>query len=121
MYLWISQEIFNHRNLPKKNSDYPFLIQKLPQKSNLPQFKKHCSKCLSLIPGHPKPITDHKTYPVHLLLTSNFKMPPDVDRSGLEKHLNDEDFQMIFQMSRDDFYALPLWRRNDFKRRVRLF
>ena len=48
-------------------------------------------------------------------------MPPDVDRSGLEKHLNDEDFQMIFQMSRDDFYALPLWRRNDFKRRVRLF
>ncbi len=26
----------------KKISDYPFLIQKLPQKSNLPQFKKHC-------------------------------------------------------------------------------
>ena len=42
MYLWISREIFNHRNLPKKISDYPFLIQKLPQKSNLPQFKKHC-------------------------------------------------------------------------------
>ena len=72
-------------------------------------------------PSHPKPLKDHKKYPLHLLLTSNFKMPPDVDRCNLEKHLNDEDFEMVFHMPRDDFYALPLWRRNDFKRRVRLF
>jgi hypothetical protein len=72
-------------------------------------------------PGPPRPVTDYKKYPLHLVLTSNFKMPPDVDRSGLEKHLNDEDFEMVFQMKRDEFYTLPLWRRNDFKRRVRLF
>lgn len=72
-------------------------------------------------PSHPKPLKDHKIYPLHLLLTSNFKMPPDVDRCNLEKHLNDEDFEMVFHMPRDDFYSLPLWRRNDFKRRVRLF
>ena len=29
-------------NLLKIISDYPFLIHKLPQKSNLPQVKKHC-------------------------------------------------------------------------------
>jgi len=66
-------------------------------------------------------ITEHKIYPVHLLFTSNYKLPPDVDRCNLEKHLNDEDFEMVFQMSSDEFYSMPLWRRNDFKRRVRLF
>ena len=72
-------------------------------------------------PKSPKTPADYKKYPIHLLLTSNFKMPPDVDRCNMEKHLNDEDFNMVFQMGRDEFYSLPLWRRNDFKRRVRLF
>lgn len=72
-------------------------------------------------PTHAKPITDYKEYPLHLLLTTNFKMPPDVDRCNLEKHLSNADFEMVFQMPRDEFYSLPLWRRNDFKRRVRLF
>ena len=69
----------------------------------------------------PQVITEHKIYPVHLLFTTNYKLPPDVDRCNLEKHLNDEDFEMVFAMTRDDFYSMPLWRRNDFKRRVRLF
>ena len=43
-------------------------------------------------------ITEHKIYPVHLLFTSNYKLPPDVDRCNLEKHLNDEDFEMVFQV-----------------------
>lgn len=67
------------------------------------------------------PITDYKTYPLHLLFTSNYKLPPDVDRCNLEKHLADADFEMAFNMNRDEFYSLPLWRRNDLKRRVRLF
>ena len=66
-------------------------------------------------------MTEHKIYPVHLLFTSNYKLPPDIDRCNLEKHLSDSDFEMVFNMSRDDFYAMPLWRRNDYKRRVRLF
>ncbi len=72
-------------------------------------------------PAPPKAPKEYKEYPLHLLLTTNFKMPPDVDRCNLEKHLNNADFAMVFQMSRDEFYALPLWRRNDYKRRVRLF
>ena len=66
-------------------------------------------------------MTEHKIYPVHLLFTTNYKLPPDIDRCNLEKHLSDADFEMVFNMSRDDFYAMPLWRRNDYKRRVRLF
>ncbi len=72
-------------------------------------------------PKAPKAPVEYKEYPMHLLLTSNFKMPPDVDRCNLEKHLSNADFQMVFQMSRDEFYTLPLWRRNDYKRRVKLF
>ena len=72
-------------------------------------------------PKTPQPPMEYKEYPIHLLLTSNFKMPPDVDRCNLEKHLSPADFEMVFQMSRDDFYTLPLWRRNDYKRRVKLF
>ena len=72
-------------------------------------------------PKTPSGVTEYKEYPLHLLLTSNFKMPPDVDRCSLEKHLSDADFQMVFQMSRDEFYRHPLWRRNDLKRRVKLF
>ena len=46
---------------------------------------------------------------------------PDVDRCNLEKHLSDADFEMAFNVNRDEFYSLPLWKRNDLKRRVRLF
>ena len=49
MYLWISREIFNHRNLPKKISDYPFLIQKFPQKSNFLQKIKPLNICTWII------------------------------------------------------------------------
>ena len=72
-------------------------------------------------PKQPKAPQTYKEYPLHVLLTTNFKMPPDVERSNLEKHLSHADFEMVFQMTRDEFYALPLWRRNDLKRRVKLF
>ncbi|QQP32463.1 Uncharacterized protein FKW44_024353, partial [Caligus rogercresseyi] len=39
-------------------------------------------------------ILNHKTYPYHLIITSNYKMPPEIDRCNLEKHLNDEELDM---------------------------
>jgi len=72
-------------------------------------------------PKQPKAPQTYKEYPLHVLLTTNFKMPPDVERSNLEKHLSHADFEMVFQMTRNEFYAFPLWRRNDLKRRVKLF
>ncbi|XP_076049123.1 actin binding LIM protein Uncoordinated 115a isoform X5 [Oratosquilla oratoria] len=62
-----------------------------------------------------------KIYPAHLLLTSNYRLPHDVDRCHLERHLSDNDFEMVFHMTRMDFYRLPEWRRNDLKRRAKFF
>ena len=47
---------------------------------------------------------DSKLYPIHLLLTSNYRLPNDVDRCNLERHLSDTDFELVFEMQRSDFY-----------------
>uniref|UniRef100_V5GP13 Actin-binding LIM protein 1 n=2 Tax=Anoplophora glabripennis TaxID=217634 RepID=V5GP13_ANOGL len=62
-----------------------------------------------------------KIYPYHLLVITNYRLPADVDRCNLERHLSDQEFEALFQLSRMDFYRLPQWRRNELKRRIRLF
>ncbi|XP_037891760.1 actin-binding LIM protein 3 isoform X5 [Glossina fuscipes] len=62
-----------------------------------------------------------KIYPYHLLVITNYRLPSDVDRCNLERHLSDVEFEHILQFTRADFYRLPQWRRNELKRRVRLF
>ncbi|XP_044753650.1 actin-binding LIM protein 1 isoform X3 [Coccinella septempunctata] len=62
-----------------------------------------------------------KIYPYHLLVITNYRLPSDVDRCNLERHLSDAEFEALFQLSRTDFYRLPQWRRNELKRRARLF
>lgn len=62
-----------------------------------------------------------KIYPYHLLLITNYRLPSDVDRCNLERHLSDVEFEAILQCSRAEFYRLPQWRRNEIKRRARLF
>jgi len=62
-----------------------------------------------------------KLYPYHLLATTNYRLPPDVDRCHLERHLSNEEFQYIFHCDRLDFYRLPEWKRNELKRRAKLF
>jgi len=64
---------------------------------------------------------EHKVYPLHTLLTTNYRLPPDIDRCNLEKHLCEEDFEFVFGMSPDAFYSLAPWRRNEIKKRVHLF
>jgi len=60
-------------------------------------------------------------YPMHLLLTTNYRLPGDVDRCNLERHLTDADFDATFRCLRDDFYRLPYWKRCDLKQRANLF
>ncbi|XP_029726610.2 actin-binding LIM protein 2 isoform X1 [Aedes albopictus] len=62
-----------------------------------------------------------KIYPYHLLLITNYRLPSDVDRCNLERHLSDVEFEAILQCSRAEFYRMPQWRRNEIKRRARLF
>ncbi|XP_029669859.1 actin-binding LIM protein 1 isoform X2 [Formica exsecta] len=67
------------------------------------------------------PTEPPKLYPYHLLVITNYRLPADVDRCNLERHLSDAEFEVILQCSRAEFYRMPQWRRNEIKRRVRLF
>lgn len=40
---------------------------------------------------------------------------------SLQRHLSDVEFEHVLQCTRSDFYRMPQWRRNDIKRRARLF
>lgn len=62
-----------------------------------------------------------KIYPYHLLLITNYRLPADVDRCNLERHLSEAEFETLFQCTRAEFYRMPQWRRNELKRRARLF
>ena len=60
-------------------------------------------------------------YPLHLLYITNYRLPGDVDRANLERHMADKDFDNIFKMSRQEFYQMPYWKRCDLKRKANLF
>ena len=73
------------------------------------------------LPSMPSPLQAANIYPLHLLFTTNYRLPGDVDRCNLEAHLSDAEFDMVFRVSREDFYKLPYWKRCDLKRKYHLF
>uniref|UniRef100_A0AAR2JYR4 Actin binding LIM protein 1a n=1 Tax=Pygocentrus nattereri TaxID=42514 RepID=A0AAR2JYR4_PYGNA len=65
-----------------------------------------------------------KVYPYEMLMVTSrgrTKLPRDVDRTRLERHLAPETFFDIFGMEIEEFDRLPLWKRNDMKKKARLF
>nr|XP_034355218.1 actin-binding LIM protein 1 isoform X18 [Arvicanthis niloticus] len=65
-----------------------------------------------------------KIFPYEMLMVTNRgrnKILRDVDRTRLERHLAPEVFWEIFGMSIQEFDKLPLWRRNDMKKKAKLF
>uniref|UniRef100_A0A671MAF0 Actin-binding LIM protein 1-like n=1 Tax=Sinocyclocheilus anshuiensis TaxID=1608454 RepID=A0A671MAF0_9TELE len=65
-----------------------------------------------------------KVYPHEMLTVTNrgrTKLPKDVDRTRLERHLAPETFFDIFGMEIHEFDRLPLWKRNDMKKKAKLF
>ncbi|VDM91392.1 unnamed protein product, partial [Onchocerca ochengi] len=72
----------------------------------------------SSLPDMSKPA---KIYPLNVLQTSNKKLPDDVDRAHLERHLNRNQFEETFNMSPIEFYKLPEWKRINLKRKAKLF
>ncbi|XP_016067657.1 PREDICTED: actin-binding LIM protein 1 isoform X3 [Miniopterus natalensis] len=65
-----------------------------------------------------------KIFPYEMLMVTNRgrnKILRDVDRTRLERHLAPEVFREIFGMSIQEFDKLPLWRRNDMKKKAKLF
>uniref|UniRef100_A0A674DTK6 Actin binding LIM protein 1a n=1 Tax=Salmo trutta TaxID=8032 RepID=A0A674DTK6_SALTR len=49
------------------------------------------------------------------------KLPREVDRTRLERHLAPETFFDIFGMEIQEFDRLPLWKRNNMKKKAKLF
>ncbi|XP_025294389.1 actin-binding LIM protein 2 isoform X32 [Canis lupus baileyi] len=67
---------------------------------------------------------EYKIYPYDALIVTNrirVKLPKDVDRTRLERHLSPEEFQEVFGMSMEEFDRLALWKRNDLKKKALLF
>ncbi|XP_038333622.1 actin-binding LIM protein 2 isoform X27 [Canis lupus familiaris] len=68
--------------------------------------------------------SQYKIYPYDALIVTNrirVKLPKDVDRTRLERHLSPEEFQEVFGMSMEEFDRLALWKRNDLKKKALLF
>ncbi|XP_077358621.1 actin-binding LIM protein 1-like isoform X3 [Festucalex cinctus] len=69
-------------------------------------------------------LLEPKVYPYEMLTVVNrgrVKLPRDVDRTRLERHLSPDSFFEIFGMVIKEFDRLPLWKRNDMKKKANLF
>ncbi|XP_056156201.1 actin-binding LIM protein 2 [Lampris incognitus] len=67
---------------------------------------------------------EYKVYPYEMLAVTHrvrVKLPRDVDRTRLERHLSPDDFQQVFGMTLEQFDRLALWKKNDLKKKARLF
>lgn len=67
---------------------------------------------------------EYKIYPYDMLIVTNrvrVKLPKDIDRARLERHLSPEEFQDVFGMTIEEFDRLALWKRNDLKKKALLF
>uniref|UniRef100_A0A672FAA3 Actin binding LIM protein family, member 3 n=1 Tax=Salarias fasciatus TaxID=181472 RepID=A0A672FAA3_SALFA len=63
-------------------------------------------------------------YPYEALVVSvrgQQRLPSDVDRARLERHLSPEEFYRVFSMSMSAFDRLAQWKKNELKKQVRLF
>ncbi|CAL8357428.1 unnamed protein product [Boreogadus saida] len=65
-----------------------------------------------------------QVYPYEMLMITSrgrAKLPREVDRTRLERHLAPDTFFDIFGMEIQEFDMLPLWKRNDMKKKAKLF
>ncbi|XP_061541576.1 actin-binding LIM protein 3 isoform X7 [Phycodurus eques] len=67
---------------------------------------------------------EYKIYPYEALIVTTRgrnRLPKDVERARLERHLSPEEFVQVFGMTIEDFDRLALWKRNELKKQARLF
>uniref|UniRef100_A0A8C1BVI1 Actin binding LIM protein 1a n=1 Tax=Cyprinus carpio carpio TaxID=630221 RepID=A0A8C1BVI1_CYPCA len=143
----LSAQRFEHgsnRNSPSKTGSLPGYgrnaLQR-PQSTDFTQYNSYgdvCSGMREFQPLHDGQRTatrmdrgvsmpnmlEPKVYPYEMLMVtsrSRSKLPRDVDRTRLERHLAPEMFFEIFGMEIKEFNRLPLWKRNELKKKARLF
>lgn len=59
--------------------------------------------------------------PYSSLVTTNKRLPDNVDRCNLERHLSEIEFLEVLKCSRMYFYSMPMWKRNEIKRKALIF
>uniref|UniRef100_A0A8C7YXY1 Actin binding LIM protein 1a n=1 Tax=Oryzias sinensis TaxID=183150 RepID=A0A8C7YXY1_9TELE len=98
----------------------------LLQKSRMSKISQ--SGCFCVLACASDLLTDRclllKVYPYEMLMITSrgrAKLPRDVDRTRLERHLAPETFFDLFGMEMEEFDRLPLWKRNDMKKKAKLF
>nr|XP_040035360.1 actin-binding LIM protein 1a isoform X7 [Gasterosteus aculeatus aculeatus] len=87
-----------------------------PQSTDFTQYNSYGDMC-----GGGR---EFQVYPYEMLMITSrgrAKLPRDVDRTRLERHLAPEMFFDIFGMEMKEFDRLPLWKRNDMKKKAKLF
>uniref|UniRef100_A0A9J8B781 Actin binding LIM protein 1a n=1 Tax=Cyprinus carpio carpio TaxID=630221 RepID=A0A9J8B781_CYPCA len=121
------------RNSPSKTGSLPGYgrnaLQR-PQSTDFTQYNSYGDVCSGMRAtrmdrGVSMPnMLEPKVYPYEMLMVtsrSRSKLPRDVDRTRLERHLAPEMFFEIFGMEIKEFNRLPLWKRNELKKKARLF
>uniref|UniRef100_A0A7N6FIF5 Actin binding LIM protein family, member 3 n=1 Tax=Anabas testudineus TaxID=64144 RepID=A0A7N6FIF5_ANATE len=79
---------------------------------------------LKIVLKHSSLSTFLQIYPYEALIVTTRgrnRLPKDVDRARLERHLSPEEFAQVFGMTMEDFDRLALWKRNELKKQARLF
>ncbi|RXM31781.1 Actin-binding LIM protein 1 [Acipenser ruthenus] len=87
-----------------------------PQSTDFSQYNSYGDVCGGL--------KEFQAYPYEMLMVTNrgrVKLPRDVDRTRLERHLAADVFFDIFKMEIQEFDRLPLWKRNAMKKKAKLF
>ncbi|KAM9837964.1 actin-binding LIM protein 1-like [Aulostomus maculatus] len=107
-----------------------------PQSADFSQFSSDRLRDYKFSHDSPHPLTrmdrgmsmpnllEPKIYPYEMLTVTNrgrVKLPREVDRTRLERHLSPDSFFEIFGMDIQVFDRLPLWKRNDMKKKASLF
>uniref|UniRef100_A0A8C2A7L7 Actin binding LIM protein 1a n=1 Tax=Cyprinus carpio TaxID=7962 RepID=A0A8C2A7L7_CYPCA len=121
------------RNSPSKTGSLPGYGRNglhRPQSTDFTQYNSYGDVCggmrgTRMDRGVSMPnMLEPKVYPYEMLVVtsrSRSRLPRDVDRTRLERHLAPETFFEIFGMEIQEFDRLPLWKRNELKKKARLF
>ncbi|XP_078344525.1 advillin-like [Oculina patagonica] len=62
-----------------------------------------------------------KSFPLEVLQRKGEDLPEDVDPTKKELHLEDDEFQRVFQMSKKEWEGVPQWKKNQAKKTLDLF
>ncbi|XP_054742717.1 villin-like protein quail isoform X1 [Anastrepha obliqua] len=75
----------------------------------------------SVLKNHQKDFDLHHKYPIVILQQEIDLLPPEVNPLKREVHLTHDDFVSLFSMSFWEFDELPVWKKQELKKKYKLF